>query len=642
MLLPLLVVLVLVDRLVVPRADALSSPSVPPTTSPRFGSRRDDDRHHPPPLNSQQRRQESLQVGHHPLLSLNLNLDALARAQAPERAQELYQRISALWKEGYYAVAPDVVSFNSVLKAWQSDPERALQFWEQEVQALHDEDAELQESGRPSQRDRPLEPNVRSYNTFLVALARAGMCRPAELLLRQMQHPQSLVRPDRITYNTVLLALCCSNPDDVDDESGLTAPERASALLQELVHSEYLKPDVVSFNTVLTTWSNVGTAPAAQRAEELLERMPHHGIVPDVHSYSTVIQGWARCGNSHQALTLLRRMTQAQPPLEPNKVTYTAVLQALCRNKRPQDAHDLLQHLIQRGLSIDGPPASPTLRPDAIMFSALMKGWADWIRPSTTTPQQAKEAVQAVLELLRQMKDLSGRRIDPLPGSSPLWPDIAPNEQTYTSVLSTLARSRHYLSGPQCESILRDMVQSGLEPTTVHWNAVLDAYAKSPRPNKLQEARRVWSKLVAAQVTPDTVTYNTMLATAANSFGKDKASHKECLDFALEIFRALQEDPHSDVNSLSFHYLVKALRKFMPRGVERDQLMQRTFDSCCDHGCLSDSILHQLLSQMGWSEKDKARFFGEYWQMNLSIAGLPSSWSRMTLKLPHRHSSVRK
>ena len=42
------------------------------------------------------RRQWSRDVGTNPLLSLNLNLDALARSEASERAQELYQRIAAL------------------------------------------------------------------------------------------------------------------------------------------------------------------------------------------------------------------------------------------------------------------------------------------------------------------------------------------------------------------------------------------------------------------------------------------------------------------------------------------------------------------------------------------------------------------
>ena len=126
-----------------------------------------------------QRRQQSLQVGNDPLLSLNLNLDALARARAPERAQELYQRIAALHQEGYYSAAPDICSFNSVLKAWQMNPVRALEFWEAEA--------------------IPGRMNVISYNTFLLALARAGLYHAAEALLRQMRANNAPVRPDSIS-----------------------------------------------------------------------------------------------------------------------------------------------------------------------------------------------------------------------------------------------------------------------------------------------------------------------------------------------------------------------------------------------------------------------------------------------------------
>ena len=56
--------------------------------------------------------------------------DVLLRAAQPdaaERAEELYQRITALHNEGYYATAPDVVSFNTVLKAYayETDPAKA-------------------------------------------------------------------------------------------------------------------------------------------------------------------------------------------------------------------------------------------------------------------------------------------------------------------------------------------------------------------------------------------------------------------------------------------------------------------------------------------------------------------------------------
>lgn len=191
----------------------------------------------------QERRQESLDAGRDPLLSLNLNLDALARAKAPDRAQQLFQRISALHEEGYYSEPPNTVSFNTVLKAWNDDPAKALEFWESAEK---------------------IPKNIRSYNTFLFALAKSGCDKESSSLLRSMLAINSRVKPDLISWNTVLLAHArsgCAN----------SAP-RAELLLQTmldgqpiqvdynetsktfnltLVQSSYIppKPDKISINT---------------------------------------------------------------------------------------------------------------------------------------------------------------------------------------------------------------------------------------------------------------------------------------------------------------------------------------------------------------------------------------------------------
>lgn len=81
---------------------------------------------------AEDRRKESRKQ-HDPLLSLNLNLDAMAKTADAPVAQELLSRIRALHQEGYYEAAPDVVSSNTVLKAWKEDnnPEKAYEYLQQ-------------------------------------------------------------------------------------------------------------------------------------------------------------------------------------------------------------------------------------------------------------------------------------------------------------------------------------------------------------------------------------------------------------------------------------------------------------------------------------------------------------------------------
>lgn len=605
---------------------------------------------------SRERRQESLNVGYHPLLSLNINLDALARANAPERAQELYHRISALYSEGYYAVAPDVVSFNSVLKAWQNEPDRALEFWEQEFGSDDDEEKASREgegaaggdgSGadaasyaphRQRQSSSLLQPNVRSYNTFLLALARAGLHQQAKILLRQMQDEQSVVLPDRITYNTVLLAHCCCAPvpgsnNSKSKKESAAAAQRATDILHEMLQPEScVKPDVISYNTVLSAWAGVGTRFADQKANDLLNEMLSEvsEVRPDTYSYTTVIHAWSRrSGSSKKALNLLRSMQQQQrddAQVQPNKVTYTNVMLALLRDRKLEDARRLLDEMIE--LSAE----SHQLRPDVVAFSALLDGYAD----QADRHKNPRQLIRMVLEVLEQMKAMARDN-----------PDVAPNQLTYTSAMSALARSRQWEAGPLAEQLLEEMYETGVTPSIIHWNTVLNAYAKSPRANKIHHANRIWDKIAAQQhVAPDVITYNTMLSVAANSFASDGfISRKACLQMGFDVFRALQRDPDCQASSLTFHYLFKIIRKFMPlESIEtttrRWDIIRRIFQLCCEQGCVNEHILEQIVDNMGLKEEEVDILLGsckQQWassssESRVSLSSLPAEWSQNALR----------
>jgi hypothetical protein len=255
------------------------------------------------------------------------------------------------------------------------------------------------------------------------------------------------------------------------------------------------------------------------------------------------------------------------------------------------------------------------------MFSALMDGWNQWAKrgsgsgSSRTRQAAAREASRAVLDLLSLMKDLGGSD-----------PGLAPNERTYTSVLGALARSREASSGPRAEKILDEMREGGIEPAAAHWNAAMDAYAKSPRPGKLREVRALWGKMTVASASPDVITYNTVLSAAASaSFqhqqkagrrdGQESLARqqRECLQVGLSAFASLQRDPGVRATSLTYHYLFQLLRnccseegeaadeETAPPTPPRVRLVRRAIRLCCQDGCLNDRILEQLARDYGSS-----------------------------------------
>jgi pentatricopeptide repeat protein len=604
---------------------------------------------------SQQRRQESLDAGHHPLLSLNLNLDALARAQAAERAQELYHRISALHVEGYYAVAPDVVSFNSVLKAWQSDPVQALEFW------------------KTASAGQGLQLNVRSYNTLILSLAKAGLFDQALLVLRQMQETAAnsssfsamIILPDRITYNTVLLAAAVSRDT--------AAAEAAEGLLREMMESEYLQPDTISYNTVIDAWSNLAEP---ERAEYWLQqliassasssspssssrRKTGEKVRPDVYSFTTVIQAWAVTGGPKACLRawdILQDMLQeknddAQPvdalqlqgpnkllrdmlddgappsdalQLRPNKVTYTVVMHALCRNGELTKAQSLLEDML------DQADRRPEARPDVVTFSVLLDGWA------AIAGDHPEEALRAVGTLLRRMNELSEE-----------WPDTAPTAQTYTSVLSAYAHSRQYQAADQALDVLQIMSDAGIEPTVIHYNAALDCCAKSPRADKVDVAVDIWKTMRETGVECDGITWNSLLSVSAGGFGAP-ANRQRSLQLALHVWSILQQqqrekDGEEDGNyisdpptSLTFYYFFKTIRKFMESSPARWKLTVNAFESCCQHGCLNEIVLDLVLQHLIPSPEQGRALLKEYWldtnDSAVLIADLPKEWTRRAMR----------
>lgn len=568
---------------------------------------------YPKNLSQEQRRQESLDAGHNPLLSLNLNLDALARAQAPARAQELYQRISALHREGYYAVSPDIVSFNSVLKAWQTDPEKALEFWEAEAGP-----------GR----------NVRSYNTFLLALANAGMYEQAESLLRQMQVINAAVRPDRISWNTVLLAYATAISEEDPDVA-----EKADALLREMmrggddcleqaendnkhdlmslppvVDPDYVPhtPDAISFNTVISTWSaHPNPKEAAKKSEYWLREMKAmDGIHPDVYTYTTVLKAWSRCGGAvaaERALELLGDMQETKYA-QPNRITYTVVMRTLCQNQQPDKADRILQTMLE----------TPEIRPDCVAFSVLMDGWAAYTKARAAVKDEAacRKAVISVQQLLGQMKELSKH-----------WPDMAPNERTYTSVLKTFATSQLFDAGILAHQILAEMWDSKTTlPSTIHYNAALDCCAKVPRATKAVDAANLWREMLDAGIPCDTITYNTIISAAANSFGTSELK-QQSFQIGQDAFDALQADESCRPTSLTFNYYFKMTRKLLPRSSSDTlKLVKTALELCCDEGCLNEILLRQLVKSA--TDQEVKFLLGDQFARSRNMLDLPAEWSR--------------
>lgn len=569
------------------------------------------------------RRQESLHVGKNPLLSLNINLDALSREGATDRAQELYSRIFALYEEGYYATAPDIVSFNTVLKGFSEDPAAAVAFWEREI-ATPD--------GSPR-----LVPNTRSYNTILLALARAGLHTECLSILRLMQNETVAVVPDRITYNTVLHSYASS----LDDE----APFLAEKLLEEMIRCsneecdhtgmrQGISPDLISYNTVLTCWSQHGEPEKAQQWLDRL-RSQHDYLRADVYSYTIVMQAWAGKGGVDEALQLLEDM-KAQPSAHafPNKITFTALVKALCKKGRMEEALGVVERMWE---------SSGETQPDVVTYSVLLDGWA------RVASKRGLEAMNGVGRILREMQQRSNR-------------GVAPNDVTYTNALKVLAK----VGKTQATVRAHELVDSMEHPRLHHYNSLLNVYSKSDRNDKITCCIKVWEEMKRSggRIKPDQMTYNTILSTLSNAVGNGDWKHR-CLNDGIRCYEEFEAMAQGSIkqtqpneknlpSSLTYSFLIRLVRrcgiKLSPD--DRQACFRRIVEDCGPrHGCLNLPVWEQLInacSPLAAEQKQSVVKYlglvevlvndGEF-SKGFGFANLPTEWSRRGMPDRRRRNS---
>ena len=624
----------------------------------------------------ERRKAESLESGHHPLMSLNLNLDSLAQGGAAQRAQELLQRIEALYEEGYYAVSPDSVSYNSVLKAWvkRNSPEKALELLQTMEEKQKHKNNNLHSTINSNSNGMAVDGgenvlNVISYNTVIHAYAQNGQYEEAEQLLRKMQeHADPTIIPDTVTFNSVLYAYAQSNK--------LDAPPKAEELLREMMTEEnQAQVDTTSFNIVLHAWAQSKQPHAPFRAQELLTHMETLSLAgnakvrPDVYSYTTVIQAWVaqlrqryrrresksrgnhfdktqqqrRPGSSSSssssngdssdgtkktmdaaraAKEILIKMEAQQ--LQPNQVTYTSVMTALCWSGKPQEAHELLLDLLERfkqqqemvGDSLSA--ASMLVKPDTITFSAVMDGW---VKNAHTFPQ----ASERVLELFDTMKYWHAKG----------YTDMGPNSRTYTSVMSALAKSRTWDACLQAKQLLAEVPDGG--PTVIHYNAVLNAFAKSPRADKARHAKAILEDMMIASaggkypsVLPDLISFNTVISACAGSFGSPELK-KESLSIATSVFNHICRSDDLEPSPYTFSVMIKALRKLVYKESTRCEFVSKIFKICCKHGSLNAGVWQQVKKSIPYGENTAELWndmLGEdvEYSTTLQLSALPKEW----------------
>ena len=108
------------------------------------------------------------------------------------------------------------------------------------------------------------------------------------------------IRPDLFSYNSVLYAIAKektsgtggANTTSSRGGGGAVNVQRAESLLKRMedgVEGDTIRPDVVSYNAVLTAYAESRELDAERKTRDMLHRMAERGVDPDLRDYTICI-----------------------------------------------------------------------------------------------------------------------------------------------------------------------------------------------------------------------------------------------------------------------------------------------------------------------------------------------------------------
>lgn len=311
----------------------------------------------------------------------------------------------------------------------------------------------------------------------------------------------------------------------------------------------HMKVEKKTFHFLMDGWALSGAPDAIEQSRHLLERLEQLGsfyrlstgtsknLQPDVRSYTKFINTISRNGDmkaGQEAEAVLMKMkdlyqqhVNSNPELassiKPNSYTFTAVIQAHCNANTYESAEravELTERMVDKYQRGD-PDVIPTFR----AFNHAIRAFGKH--------GQAERAE----EIFARMVSLYESGI----------PEAKPRIINYNALISAWANCKREGSAQRAEQVLDRMQANNIEPTTVSYNAVLDAFAKSG--DAAEKAEELLIKMEGT-TKPNTRSFNSVMNAWAKSRHPEAATKAQNLLYLMERrYEDGDKDVRPDVHS---------------------------------------------------------------------------------------------
>jgi len=503
----------------------------------------------------------------HPVTDVNTLLEMWSSSErgAPLLAEHFLKFVASECDRGGSGVPVwvNARSFNIVINAWSKSGQ---------ANGVTRAEALLNQM---EQSDDAAMPDCVSYSAVITCVSKGAQAPSqrqagkAKSILRRMEssykNGNKNARPDRVIYNQVINLYSKSN-----DKGSAKRTERVLERMQKLADAGNVdvKPDVRTYNLVLTAWAK---EEGPTKAEEILKRLESHDeLKPNDISYTTVIDAYSKRGDVHNALRVLSMMelsfNKGNLDAKPTRRAYTSALNALAKSGRG-DAGVRAEALVQT-MQMMHKAGNSDLKPDTYVFNALIQchkssatraekvlykmGKRDVVSYSSVinaySQQGGIEAAKRAQFLLEEMEK----------------EDVEPNALTYNSAITAWSRSGTRDSAKKAEELLSKMERlyeagnADLKPTVMIYTSVISAWANSREPGAalraevLLKVMRVMHKRGNKAMKPNARTFTSVINAWSKSGEKGSGDRAEALlNQMIELFEAGDYDVKPNAQTLT-------------------------------------------------------------------------------------------
>nr|CAD1839961.1 unnamed protein product [Ananas comosus var. bracteatus] len=253
-------------------------------------------------------------------------------------------------------------------------------------------------------------------------------------------------------------------------------PRKALTLLQECVRYRGIVPSVITFRVLVSSFCSQGDMESAVEVFDVM-LVRKKGFPIDNHVCSLIISGFSKIGKPELGVGFYESLKKFDG-FSPNLITYTAVVDALGRVGRVEEASDLVRKMEDEGVALD-----------AVLYNS-------WI-----------------CAYLREGFLMEGLRKHRLMVDKGIVPDVV----NYTTIIDGLCEEGNV---EKVIGFLKDMDKRNINPNLVTYTALIGGFCKR---NKFEEAFYLVRKIEEMGIVIDEFVFSILINSLCRKGDLDRA-----------------------------------------------------------------------------------------------------------------------